>query len=151
MEISITTFKDIMFFESPVYRDDRGFFCETCKAVDFQAPFVQDNIAFSIKAGTVRGLHYQTGEFAQAKLVGVLSGSIYDVVVDLREGSATYGYHGWTRLYALVGILKGNGYIFPEVLLTVTRLWKIIAWYSIKWIIVTPLNMKLEYYGKTLI
>src|SRR6185312_9300062 len=55
------------------------------------ADFRQDNQAFNAKAGTVRGLHFQTAPHAQAKLVRVLRGAIYDVVVDVRAGSATRG------------------------------------------------------------
>ena len=53
--------------------------------------FIQDNISFSIQAGTLRGLHFQYGNFAQSKLVSVLKGSIFDVFLDLREKSDTYG------------------------------------------------------------
>lgn len=58
------------------------------------AQFIQDNESLSLRAGTIRGLHYQCGRYAQAKLVRVLSGVIFDVVVDLRKGSRTYGQ--WT-------------------------------------------------------
>ena len=55
------------------------------------APFVQDNQAFNARVGTVRGLHFQTSPHAQGKLVRVLKGSIYDVSLDVRPGSATHG------------------------------------------------------------
>jgi dTDP-4-dehydrorhamnose 3,5-epimerase len=76
--------------------DARGWFSETwSKATLAKAgiehDFVQDNQAFSAAQGTVRGLHFQRAPYAQAKLVRVLKGAIYDVAVDIRPGSATYG------------------------------------------------------------
>jgi dTDP-4-dehydrorhamnose 3,5-epimerase len=76
--------------------DARGWFAETwsreaMSEAGVDAEFVQDNQAFNAKAGTVRGLHFQQAPHAQAKLVRVLSGAIYDVALDVRPGSATYG------------------------------------------------------------
>lgn len=85
-----------LFLLSPtVHRDERGFFLETFRA-DFFAdlgflPFVQDNHARSEAAGVVRGLHFQSPPMAQGKLVWVLRGSIFDVAVDIRKNSPTYG------------------------------------------------------------
>lgn len=81
-----------------LYSDDRGYFCETWSAAAFARAglpenFVQDNHAASIKAGTVRGLHYQKAPHAQGKLVRAVRGSIIDVAVDLRRASPTYGQH----------------------------------------------------------
>lgn len=78
------------------FADDRGFFSETYNAERFRAAgiaeeFVQDNHSLSRAAGTVRGLHYQSPPFAQAKLVRVVRGAILDVAVDVRKGSPTYG------------------------------------------------------------
>ena len=78
------------------FSDDRGFFSETYNKRDFVAAkitddFVQDNHSYSKDAGTIRGLHYQKAPFAQAKLVRVVKGRIWDVAVDIRHGSATYG------------------------------------------------------------
>lgn len=88
--------------EPKVWGDDRGYFYEAYNENVFHAggitaKFVQDNQAFSTQ-GILRGLHYQVGEFAQAKLVRVLSGEVLDVVVDVREGSATYGQSYSVRL-----------------------------------------------------
>jgi dTDP-4-dehydrorhamnose 3,5-epimerase len=74
--------------------DDRGHFTETYRAREFAqlgigAAFVQDNEAMSLAPGTLRGLHFQAPPHAQAKLVRVLSGAIFDVAVDLRRGSPT--------------------------------------------------------------
>ena len=79
--------------------DARGYFVETYNECAFQAAgitanFVQDNQSFSAKRGTIRGLHFQLPPSAQAKLVRVLQGSVYDVAVDLRVGSPSYGR--WT-------------------------------------------------------
>lgn len=76
--------------------DARGWFAETWSRktladAGIGADFVQDNQAFNAKAGTVRGLHFQTAPHLQAKLVRVLRGAIYDVAVDVRAGSSTYG------------------------------------------------------------
>ncbi len=78
------------------FADSRGWFMETWKAPDFAAlgaavDFVQDNHSMSTKRGTIRGLHFQIPPRAQAKLVRVLRGAVYDVAVDLRRGAATYG------------------------------------------------------------
>ena len=78
------------------YRDARGYFVETYNALAFaqvgiDCVFVQDNQALSLRTGTIRGLHFQAPPAAQAKLVRVLNGSIFDVAVDLRHGSRTYG------------------------------------------------------------
>ena len=78
--------------------DDRGYFSETYSAPRMEAAgiadlFVQDNQSFSRASGTVRGLHCQIAPFAQGKLVRVLRGAIWDVAVDARTGSPTYGQH----------------------------------------------------------
>ena len=77
-------------------RDDRGFFSETYNRERFRAhgldaEFIQDNHSHSLKAFTIRGLHFQAPPFAQAKLVRVIRGAIVDVAVDIRKTSPTYG------------------------------------------------------------
>lgn len=77
------------------YPDERGYFLESFKESEFSAngidaKFVQDNISFS-KNGVIRGLHYQTEPKQQAKLVSVISGEIFDVAVDIRKTSKTFG------------------------------------------------------------
>jgi dTDP-4-dehydrorhamnose 3,5-epimerase len=80
--------------ELKVHRDDRGFFVERYKSewgAQYGLPaFIQDNHSLS-KPGVIRGLHYQSGANAQGKLVGCLRGAIWDVAVDLRPGSPTFG------------------------------------------------------------
>ncbi|HEX2800549.1 MAG TPA: dTDP-4-dehydrorhamnose 3,5-epimerase [Phenylobacterium sp.] len=88
--------------------DARGWFAETWsrKAMaeaGIEAEFVQDNQAFNARAGTVRGLHFQTAPHAQAKLVRVLRGAIYDVAVDVRPGSPTFGRWAGAELTAQGG------------------------------------------------
>lgn len=79
------------------FGDARGYFMESFKLEEFQAhigavSFVQDNESFSTY-GVLRGLHFQKGEFSQAKLVRVSRGAVLDVIVDLRGGSPTFGHH----------------------------------------------------------
>jgi dTDP-4-dehydrorhamnose 3,5-epimerase len=92
---SKTEIDDVVLIQPEVFADQRGFFMETYKESDFAAagltePFIQENHSRS-KAGTLRGLHYQIEPKAQGKLVRVISGEIYDVAVDVRPESATYG------------------------------------------------------------
>jgi dTDP-4-dehydrorhamnose 3,5-epimerase len=86
---------EIVLIEARRFGDDRGFFLETFKASEFgaygiPATFVQDNLSHSVR-GVLRGLHYQKPPKAQGKLVMVLQGRIFDVAVDIRHGSPTYG------------------------------------------------------------
>jgi dTDP-4-dehydrorhamnose 3,5-epimerase len=84
--------------EPKIINDERGYFFESYNENAFQkgigqsVHFVQDNQSFSTK-GVLRGLHYQTGEHAQAKLVRVLQGEVLDIAVDIRPNSKTYGEH----------------------------------------------------------
>lgn len=89
-----TKIKDVYIIEPKKYGDDRGYFMETYKESDFKAAglnytFIQDNQSKS-KKGVLRGLHFQK-VFPQAKLVRVLEGEVFDVCVDLRKDSPTYG------------------------------------------------------------
>ncbi|TGD58656.1 dTDP-4-dehydrorhamnose 3,5-epimerase [Flavobacterium humi] len=96
MHFTETNLKGCFILEPKLFHDDRGFFMESFnentfeKGVGQKVHFVQDNQSFSSK-GVLRGLHYQTGEHAQAKLVRVLSGEVLDVAVDMRPESPTYG------------------------------------------------------------
>tara|TARA_Y100001935_G_scaffold207685_1_gene177026 strand:- start:32589 stop:33131 length:543 start_codon:yes stop_codon:yes gene_type:complete len=80
------------------FHDDRGYFYEIFNQLKFDKQlkdvvFVQDNLAFTKKKFTFRGLHQQRGEYSQAKLVSVISGSILDIAVDIRKDSKTFGKH----------------------------------------------------------
>ena len=86
---------DVILIEPKLFSDDRGFFLEGFKKSEFAANgidinFIQDNLSHS-KKDVLRGLHYQKDPSAQAKLVIPLSGSIFDVAVDIRNGSPTFG------------------------------------------------------------
>jgi len=90
-----TPIDGLLVFEPKIWKDDRGYFFESFNQNLFDkqginTPFVQDNQARSTY-GVLRGLHYQTGEHAQSKLVRVFEGEVLDVVVDLRPDSNTYG------------------------------------------------------------
>ncbi len=90
-----TLFTDVILVEPTIYRDHRGFFKESFnekvwEKQKIQYQFIQDNISESSDPGTIRGLHFQLNPKAQTKLVQVVKGVIYDVIVDLRKGSPTY-------------------------------------------------------------
>lgn len=95
MEIVETPIKDLIVVCPDVFADSRGYFTELYNENRYRAygidnNFVQDNLSRS-SYGVVRGLHLQKGESAQAKLVKVIVGKVWDVAVDLRQGSSTYG------------------------------------------------------------
>lgn len=96
MKLKETNISGLLVIEPDVFHDGRGCFFESFSARKFEeltglkVEFVQDNESHSVY-GTVRGLHFQTGDHAQAKLVRVVSGRVLDVAVDLREGSPTFG------------------------------------------------------------
>jgi len=87
-----------LIIEPRVFGDHRGYFFESFSQRDFEAnvgpvTFVQDNESYSAQRGVVRGLHFQKGDKAQAKLLRVVRGSVLDVAVDIRPGSPTFGRH----------------------------------------------------------
>lgn len=95
MNISEMKIPGLKIIEPQVHGDNRGWFCEQYnaaqyRAVGIEANFVQDNESFSSK-GVVRGLHWQAGVHCQAKLVRVIRGAVWDVAVDIRKGSPTFG------------------------------------------------------------
>ena len=97
MKVSETEIEGVKIVEPQVFGDSRGWFveqynAERYKAAGIDVDFVQDNESFSSK-GVVRGLHWQAGEHAQAKLVRVIHGAVWDVAVDIRKGSPTFGRH----------------------------------------------------------
>ena len=98
MKFTETKLKGCFILEPKIIKDERGYFMESFNEKTFsegvgqKVTFVQDNQSFSTK-GVLRGLHYQTGEHAQAKLVRVLHGEVLDVAVDLRPNSPTFGQY----------------------------------------------------------
>ena len=96
---------DVILVTPKRHGDTRGFFSETYRADAFAeagipGPFVQDNHAYSQQPGVLRGLHFQKPPHAQAKLVRCTQGAIYDVAVDIRQGSSTYGHYVGAKLSA---------------------------------------------------
>lgn len=97
MNLIETSLDGVFIVEPKVFADSRGYFYESYNRKSFEKAgldysFVQDNESKSVY-GTIRGLHFQKGEFSQAKLVRVLKGAVLDVAVDLRVGSQTFGQH----------------------------------------------------------
>jgi dTDP-4-dehydrorhamnose 3,5-epimerase len=98
LKVTSTSIPDVKVITPVTYSDERGFFSEVYNRRAFaehgiDLVFVQDNCSFSQRKGTIRGLHFQLPPYAQHKLVRVSRGSIFDVAVDLRLGSPTYGKH----------------------------------------------------------
>jgi dTDP-4-dehydrorhamnose 3,5-epimerase len=96
MQVIETKLEGVKVIEPQVYQDHRGFFMESYNEEAFNKAgiphhFIQDNHSLSVEAGVIRGLHYQLDPKAQTKLVRVVSGAIYDVVVDIRKSSKTFG------------------------------------------------------------
>lgn len=120
MQIERAAIPDVLIIRTKKHGDHRGFFSETFKAAALreagvELDWVQDNHSFSAARGVVRGLHFQRPPKAQAKLLRVTQGAVFDVAVDIRKGSATYGRHvavelsaeNWTQIYVPVGFAHG--------------------------------------------
>ncbi len=93
---------EVLLIKPRRFEDTRGWFSETFSLAEMETHglprFIQDNESLSLKAGTIRGLHFQKGRHAQAKLVRCLRGALMDVALDIRPGSHTFGRHVTTRL-----------------------------------------------------
>ena len=90
-----TAVKDALIIELEKFTDDRGFFARGWCAKEFEAngiakPFVQANVAYTKKRGTIRGLHYQVSPYEESKLIRCVKGALYDIIIDLRKESPTY-------------------------------------------------------------
>ena len=104
MKLTRTPLLDLVVIEPAVFEDKRGYFFESyhtqkLAALGIDIDFVQDNQSFS-KQGTIRGLHYQTAPYAQNKLVRVVQGEVWDIAVDLRPNTQTFGKWEGVRLSA---------------------------------------------------
>ena len=136
MDIAALDIPEVKIIRPKKFGDSRGFFSETYNKRAFEAAglhydFVQDNQSLSAETGTVRGLHFQLPPFAQDKLVRVVKGSILDVAVDIRKGSATYGRHvsavisarEWNQILVPIGFAHGFCTLEPdtEVIYKVTN------------------------------
>ncbi|HZH28541.1 MAG TPA: dTDP-4-dehydrorhamnose 3,5-epimerase [Azospirillaceae bacterium] len=109
MELINTAIPDVKLIRPKRFGDHRGFFAETYNKRVFaelgiNLDFVQDNHSRSAEVGTIRGLHYQLPPYAQDKLVRVVKGAVWDVAVDIRKGSPTFGRHVAVRLDAQEGV-----------------------------------------------
>lgn len=105
MDVVALDFPDVLVLRPKKFADERGFFSETYNRRAFadagiDLEFVQDNHSYSSAVGTIRGLHYQVPPFAQDKLVRVVRGSVFDVAVDIRRDSPTFGKWVSARLSA---------------------------------------------------
>ena len=139
MKLIPTTLLDCFLIEPDVYSDDRGIFFESFnkrvleKELNSSLNFVQDNHSVSVK-GALRGLHFQTGSKAQAKLVRVAHGGVIDVVVDLRTDSPTFQKHFKTILTAesrrMLFIPKGMAHGFLALKDNTLFLYKCDAYYD---------------------
>ncbi|WP_367715665.1 dTDP-4-dehydrorhamnose 3,5-epimerase [Nitratireductor sp. GISD-1A_MAKvit] len=115
VEIRRLELDEVLELHPPRYTDHRGFFSETYSDQWLEeegkaSPFVQDNHSFSVEKGTLRGLHYQLPPMAQDKLVRVVRGRIYDVAVDIRRSSPTFGR--WVGLE--ISAEKWNQILVPK-------------------------------------
>jgi dTDP-4-dehydrorhamnose 3,5-epimerase len=124
-----TELQEVIVVEPDVHRDSRGFFLETYheekyRAIGICGPFIQDNQSRSIR-GTIRGLHLQVGR-PQAKLIRVLEGEIFDVAVDVRRGSPTFGKwvgitlsaESFHQCYVPSGFAHGFGVLSPFAMIS---------------------------------
>lgn len=94
MNVIKTKLDGVYIIEPQIFGDDRGWFYESyskMKTPEIDCDFIQDNHSYSAEKGTLRGIHFQNGEHAQAKLVRCVRGGVIDVAVDIRKGSPTYG------------------------------------------------------------
>jgi dTDP-4-dehydrorhamnose 3,5-epimerase len=118
--VETTALPGVLIITPKRFGDARGFFSETYTRQTFvnagiTTEFVQDNHSLSESVGTLRGLHFQSNPFAQAKLVRVVRGRIWDVAVDIRRSSATFGHHvavelsaeNWRQLLVPAGFAHG--------------------------------------------
>ena len=139
MKVQQTPLKDCFIIQDTVFTDDRGYFFESFNQQKFQnltglnVGFVQDNQSKST-FGVLRGIHYQKGTHAQAKLVRVLEGSVIDVAVDLRPNSATFGQSFSIELTASNGLQlfvpRGFGHGFVVTSPTATFFYKCDNYYN---------------------
>ena len=135
MQIVETEIAEVKVIKPVRHVDARGFFSEVFKESALREhgidiPFVQDNHSLSASKGVVRGLHFQIPPFAQAKLLRVTRGSIFDVAVDMRSGSPSFGRHvsavlsaaDWNQIFIPEGFAHGYCTLEPdtEVLYTVS-------------------------------
>ena len=139
INVEQTEFEEVLAITPQVFSDNRGFFQESYNQKDFLEAelmhrFVQDNHSFSKVRGTIRGVHYQTLPMAQTKLVRVVQGAIWDVVVDLRKDSKHYGRWISVELsdnnHKQILIPKGFGHAFQTLSDDCHVVYKVDEYYS---------------------
>ena len=139
MEARSLAISDIKVISPSIFRDERGFLSETYSRralaeAGIEADFVQDNHSLSRNRGVLRGLHFQTEPFAQDKLVRVLRGAIFDVAVDIRRASSTFGQYvscvlsaeNWLQMWVPAGFAHGFCTLQPDT----EVLYKVTAFYA---------------------
>ncbi len=139
VDIRTIGFGEVLEITPQKFGDHRGFFSETYNAAGFakaglDAVFVQDNHSYSAAAGTLRGLHYQAPPAAQGKLIRVARGEIFDVAVDIRDGSPTYGQwvclhlsaQKWNQIFMPAGFAHG----FVTLVADTEVIYKVTNYYS---------------------
>lgn len=125
MDVVATAIPEVKIITTKAFRDPRGYFTETWNRRDFadavgDRDFVEDRLYYSRPAGTLRGLHFQAPPAAQDKLVRCLRGRVFDVAVDIRQGSPSYGHHvaaelsGENRRQMLIPAGFAHGYMTLE-------------------------------------
>lgn len=139
LDIHPLAIPDVKLIAAKRFGDARGYFVETWNRKTFRdagidVDFCQDNLSHSAPEGTVRGLHFQTPPYAQAKLVSVLRGRIFDVVVDLRQASPSFRRHVTVELSAEeelhLFVPKGFAHGFATLVNDTTVLYKVDAHYA---------------------
>ncbi len=148
LQIQALNIPEVLLITPPRFGDERGFFAETYAAPKLAAAgialaFVQDNQSFSAAPGTIRGLHCQLAPHPQGKLVRVLRGAIWDVAVDARAGSPTFGHwaaaelsaENFSQLWIPPGFLHGFCTLRPdtEIFYKVTDVYDRAAERGVKW------------------
>jgi len=127
IDVQSLAIPEVKLITPPIFRDERGFFSETYSrkalaALGVDADFVQDNHSLSRAKGVLRGLHFQIDPHPQGKLVRVTRGAVFDVAVDIRRGSPTFGRHvsavlsaeNWSQLWVPVGFAHGFCTLEPD-------------------------------------
>lgn len=148
MRVETTEIAGVLIVTPAKFGDERGFLSETFKQdalrrAGVQHDWVQENHVFSAARGVVRGLHWQNPPFAQAKLVRAIRGAIYDVAVDLRNDSPSYGSHvgvelsanNWRQLYVPAGFAHGYCTLTgdTEVTYRLSAAWEQAAEAGLRW------------------
>ncbi len=139
MEFIQTELKDALLIKPKVFRDERGFFLESYSKKVFQengvdCDFIQDNHSLSVAKGVLRGVHFQNNPMAQAKLVRVVRGKVFDAIVDLRPESPTFGrWQGFelsAENFLMLFVPRGFGHGFCTLEENTEFVYKVDNYYS---------------------